>query len=114
MTCSYGGMLAAYHRLSDPVVYQAAISASGPVNYILGTELWQDNAEKLHEKVASSLDVNSGNATCTATVRAALDQLQAAKSNATARALAAKTAGCAAAWIPGILLFAWLNSSINP
>jgi hypothetical protein len=39
-------MIAAYHRVVKPDVFAAAVAASAPIKYVLGTEMWSATSNR--------------------------------------------------------------------
>uniref|UniRef100_A0A383WGA6 Serine carboxypeptidase S28-domain-containing protein n=1 Tax=Tetradesmus obliquus TaxID=3088 RepID=A0A383WGA6_TETOB len=101
---SYGGQLAAYHRLVKPAAFAAAVAASAPVTFVVGTQMWADTGDRYFSITADSADANSGahssdsgarssdssSSSCKGVLRAAVDQIgQLIKSPAGRREVAA-------------------------
>eukprot|EP00883_Tetradesmus_obliquus_P008645 jgi/Sobl393_1/19373/SZX76095.1 len=97
---SYGGQLAAYHRLVKPAVFASAVAASSPVTFVVSTKMWDDTGDRYFTNTAASADFNSrsssgssskhSSCSCKAVLRAAVDQIgQLIKSEGGRRELAA-------------------------
>lgn len=81
---SYGGQLAAYHRVADPEAYQAAIAASAPVDFVYNTEVFSARYMDFHLKLAEAFDAMGGIG-CRASFRGAMDYIASTATNSTAR-----------------------------
>ena len=75
---SYGGQLAAYHRLTYPETFQAAIAASAPIQYVLDTPMLCDTDEKYHQIIGRALDVMTGSSECSGNIRIGMKMIKAA------------------------------------
>eukprot|EP00882_Tetradesmus_deserticola_P008518 GHRQ01008981.1.p1 GENE.GHRQ01008981.1~~GHRQ01008981.1.p1 ORF type:complete len:479 (+),score=114.98 GHRQ01008981.1:999-2435(+) len=100
---SYGGMLATYHRVAKPGVFAAAIAASAPLSFMVGTQQWADTADRYHRIIAAAIIGNSGSPACADTIRLGLARLKALGRTAEGRRQLAATfnlCGAAGAVLP--------------
>eukprot|EP00775_Hariotina_reticulata_P006013 gene6013-6251_t len=87
---SYGGMLAAYHRVVKPDVFAAAVAASAPIQYVLGTGMWRATSDRYHQFIAASLAAWGGQA-CQDTIRRGIAQIASLSANDAGRKKVAET-----------------------
>ncbi|KAI9011691.1 serine carboxypeptidase S28-domain-containing protein [Hyaloraphidium curvatum] len=94
---SYGGQIALYHRLTYPETFQAAIAASAPVDYVLGTKLLAETENNFHVVLRRAY-TTMGTAACAATIRAGMDAIAASRNadSETRKALARDLGLCGA------------------
>lgn len=69
---STGGQLSAYHRLTAPEVFDAAVAASADIMYVLGTKMWLDYSNRYHQIIAAAVKANSKGTPCFDIVRSGL------------------------------------------
>lgn len=91
---SYGGNLAAWHRVTHPDTFHAAIASSGPVKYTIGTPALGAAAQNFHDIIGAAVTAITGNASCADAVRAGGDEIMAARTPAELRALGERMQLC--------------------
>eukprot|EP00775_Hariotina_reticulata_P004943 gene4943-5184_t len=72
--CSYGGSLAAYHRLMKPEIFNSAIASSSVLFYTLFTSPWQRHAPAFHTAIAAAA-ASLGGKDCPAVLRHGFDKM---------------------------------------
>lgn len=71
---SYGGQIAAYHRLTKPGVFGAAVAASAPVTLVPGTRMWSATSNYYYKQVGKSA-ATMGGPSCFLTVHKAVSAI---------------------------------------
>jgi hypothetical protein len=72
---SYGGMLATWHRITQPQAFDAAIAASAPIDYVFGTRFWRAASGGYHTRIAAAARVMSHGKECGRIVHKGLEMV---------------------------------------